>query len=155
MDVEARLRELGLELPPTPVVKANPNLVPGVVVGNMLYCQGTLGHIGGKFTYTGKVGGTVTVEQAYQSARLCAMNHLAQANSVLGTLNRIVRCVTLTGYVNGVPGFHEAPYVINGASDLFVEAFGEERGAVARASLSVPDLIYDAPIETIATFEVT
>lgn len=152
--IEARLKRLGITLPDAPVVKANPALVPGVAAGNLLFCQGTLGHTNGEFPYLGKVGGKVSVEEAYQSARLCAINHLAQAKAVLGDLDRIVRVVQLIVYVNGVPGFEKAPYVSNGASDLLLEVFGAEKGAMARASLSVPDLIYTAPVETICTFEI-
>lgn len=152
--IEARLKQLGITLPNAPVVKANPALVPGVAVGNLLFCQGTLGHTNGNFPYLGKVGGKVTVEEAYQSARLCAINHLAQAKAVLGDLDRIVRVVQLVVYVNGVPGFERAPFVANGASNLFVEVFGEEKAAMARASLSVPDLIYTAPVETLCIFEI-
>lgn len=152
--IEARLKKLGITLPDAPVVKANPALVSGVAVGELLFCQGTLGHTNGKFPYLGKVGGKVTVEQAYQSARLCAINHLAQAKAVLGDLERIVRVVQLFVYVNGVPGFEKAPFVANGASDLLVEVFGPQAGAMARASLSVPDLIYTAPVETVCTFQI-
>lgn len=152
--IESRLAELGITLPQAPVVKANPALVPGVVVGNILFCQGALGHTNGDFPYLGKVGDRVSEEEAYQSARLCAINHFAQAKAVLGDLDRIVRVAQLTVYVNGAPGFERAPYVANGASDLLVEVFGPQRGAMARASLSVPDLIYTAPVETTCIFEV-
>ena len=152
--IEARLKKLGITLPDAPVVKANPALASGVAVSELLFCQGTLGHTNGKFPYLGKVGGKVTVEQAYQSARLCAINHLAQAKAVLGDLDRIVRVAQLFVYVNGVPGFEKAPFVANGASDLFVEVFGLQAGAMARASLSVPDLIYTAPVETVCTFQI-
>lgn len=152
--IETRLRELGIELPDAPVIKANPSLVPGVAVGNLFFCQGTLGHANGVFPYLGKVGGAVSEAEAYQSARLCAINHLAQAKAVLGELDRIVRVVQLQVYVNGVPGFERAPYVSNGASDLFIEVLGPDRAAMARASLSVPDLIYTAPVETVCIFEI-
>lgn len=152
--IEARLKQLGIALPNAPVVKANPALVPGVATGNLLFCQGTLGHTNGSFPYLGKVGGKVSVEEAYQSARLCAINHLAQAKAVLGDLDRIVRVVQLVVYVNGVPGFEKAPFVSNGASDLFVEVFGADKAAMARASLSVPDLIYTAPVETVCVFQI-
>lgn len=152
--IEARLKQLGITLPNAPVVKANPALVPGVAAGNLLFCQGTLGHTNGDFPYLGKVGGKVSVEEAYKSARLCAINHLAQAKAVLGDLDRIVRVVQLIVYVNGVPGFEKAPFVSNGASDLFVEVFGAQKAAMARASLSVPDLIYTAPVETVCVFEI-
>lgn len=152
--IESRLAELGIVLPDAPVIKANPALVPGVAVGNLFFCQGALGHTNGEFPYLGKVGDKVSVDEAYQSARLCAINHLAQAKAVLGDLDRILRVVQLLVYVNGAPGFERAPYVSNGASDLFVEVLGAERAAMARASLSVPDLIYTAPVETICTFEI-
>jgi enamine deaminase RidA (YjgF/YER057c/UK114 family) len=152
--IEARLKELGIVLPDAPIIKANPALVPGVAVGNLFFCQGAIGHHNGEFPYLGKVGDKVSVDEAYQSARLCAINHLAQAKAVLGDLDRIVRVVQLLIYVNGAPGFERAPYVSNGASDLFVEVLGAERAAMARASLSVPDLIYTAPVETICTFEI-
>lgn len=152
--IEARLAELGIALPDAPVIRANPGLAPGVAVGNLFFCQGALGHHNGKFPYLGKVGDKVSVDEAYQSARLCAINHLAQVKAVIGDLDRIVRVVQLLIYVNGAPGFERAPYVSNGASDLFVEVLGAERAAMARASLSVPDLIYTAPVETICTFEI-
>lgn len=152
--VEARLAELGISLPSAPVIKANPSLVPGVETGNLFFCQGTLGHTNGVFPYLGKVGDKVSVEDARKSARLCAINHLAQAKAVLGDLDRITRVVQLIVYVNGAPGFEQAPYVSNGASELFVEVFGAERAAMARASLSVPDLIYTAPVETLCVFEI-
>ncbi|MGB3072335.1 MAG: RidA family protein [Ottowia sp.] len=152
--IESRLRELGIELPDAPVIKANPALVPGVAVGNLFFCQGAIGHTNGVFPYLGKVGDKVSVDEAYQSARLCAINHFAQAKAVLGDLDRIKRVVQLLVYVNGAPGFERAPYVSNGASDLFTEVLGPERAAMARASLSVPDLIYTAPVETICTFEI-
>jgi len=152
--VEARLQELGIVLPDAPIIKANPALVPGVAVGNLFYCQGAIGHTNGHFPYLGKVGDKVSVDEARISARLCAINHLAQAKAVLGDLDRIRRVVQLLVYVNGAPGFEQAPYVSNGASDLFLEVFGPARGAMARASLSVPDLIYTAPVETICIFEI-
>lgn len=152
--IETRLQSLGIALPNAPVIKANPALVPGVAVGELLFCQGALGHTNGAFPHLGKVGDKVTIAEAYQSARLCAINHLAQAKAVLGDLDRICRVVQLLVYVNGAPGFEEAPYVSNGASDLFVEVFGQERAAMARASLNVPDLIYTAPVETICTFQI-
>ena len=80
--LEQRLVELGINLPDAPVIKANPALVPGVAVGNLFFCQGTLGHTNGNFPYLGKVGDKVSVDEAYQSARLCAINHLALAKAV-------------------------------------------------------------------------
>ena len=154
MNVEARLKELGLTLPPVPKVALYPSFVPGVLVGEILFLSGTLGRVGDDLPYRGKVGAELTVEQAYQSARLCALCHLAQAKQVLGDLDRVVRVASLWGYVNGAPGFKQAPAVVNGASDLFIEVFGAERGRHARATLNTPELIYDAPVETIAVFQV-
>ena len=154
MGIEARLKELGITLPPVPGVASYPSFVPGVLVGETLYLSGTLGRVGNELPYRGKVGAELTVEQASQSARLCALCHLAQAKAVLGDLDRIVRVVSLWGFVNGAPGFKQAPAVLNGASDLFIEVFGPERGRHARASLNTPELIYDAPVETIAVFQV-
>ncbi len=152
--IAERLRELSIDLPDAPVPKATPQLPPGVISGNLLFCQGTLGHRNGDFPYLGKVGDKLTVEQGYQSARLCAINHLAQAKALLGDLDRITQVVQLHVFVNGAPGFEEAPIVAKGASDLFLEVFGPKVGAGARASLSVPDLIFTAPVETTCIFEI-
>jgi len=152
--VEARLKELGYQVPNLPVRKAGPRLGPGVITGNLLFCQGTLGDVNGVFAHLGKVGDKVTEEQGYQSARNCALNHLAQAKALLGDLDRIIRVVQLHVFVNGAPGFERGAFVANGASDLFLDLFGPIAGSGARASLSVPDLIFTAPVETTCIFEV-
>ncbi|MFC1491893.1 RidA family protein [Nitrospinota bacterium] len=152
MGLEDRLRELGLELPLLPEAVAN--YIPGVLVGEVLYLSGTIGKIGDKLVYQGKLGADLTVEEGYQSARLCTLNHLAMAKSVLGDLDRIERAVRLVGYVNSAPGFKEAPWVVNGASDLLVELLGPERGRHARAALNVGELTFDAPVETVLTLQV-
>jgi len=152
-DIEQRLKTLGIELPDAPSVKTNPGLAPGALSGRLLFCQGTLGHRNNDFPYLGKVGDRVSVEQAYQSARLCAINHLAQARALIGDLDRLARVIQLHVFVNGAPGFEQAPLVANGASDLFQEVFGPVNGACARASLNVPDLTYTAPVETTCIFE--
>ncbi len=152
MGIEARLSELGLELPPVPDAVAN--YIPGVLVGEVLFLSGTIGKIKDTLVYQGKLGADLTVEQGYQSARLCTLNHLAMAKAVLGDLDRIVRVVRLIGYVNSAPGFTEAPWVVNGASDLLVELLGEERGRHARAALNINELTFDAPVETVLTLQV-
>ena len=152
--IAERLLALKIDLPAAPVPKATPQLPSGVISGKLLFCQGTLGHREGVFPYLGKVGDKVSVEDAYQSARLCAINHLAQAKALLGDLDRIAQVVQLHVFVNGAPGFEKAPLVANGASDLFLEVFGPQVGAGARASLSVPDLIFTAPVETTCIFEI-
>ncbi len=152
MGIEARLKELGLELPPVPDAVAN--YIPGVLVGEVLFLSGTIGKIKDTLVYQGKLGAELTVEQGYQSARLCTLNHLAMAKAVLGDLDRIERAVRLIGYVNSAPGFTEAPWVVNGASDLLVELLGEERGRHARAALNINELTFDAPVETVLTLQV-
>ena len=152
MGLEDRLRELGHELPPVPDAVAN--YIPGVLVGEVLFLSGTIGKIGSDLVYQGKLGAELTVEEGYQSARLCTLNHLAMAKAVLGDLDRIERVVRLVGYVNSAPGFKEAPWVVNGASDLLVDLLGEERGRHARAALNINELTFDAPVETILTLQV-
>ncbi len=152
MDIEARLNELGLELPPVPEAVAN--YIPGVLVGEVLFLSGTIGKIGNDLVHRGKLGAELTVDEGYQSARLCTLNHLAMAKAVLGDLDRIERVVRLIGYVNSAPGFTQAPWVVNGASDLLVEILGEERGRHARAALNINELTFDAPVETVLTLQV-
>ncbi len=152
MDIEARLKELGLELPPVPEAVAN--YIPGVLVGEILYLSGTIGKIGDELVHQGKLGDGLTVDEGYQSARLCTLNHFAMAKSVLGDLGRVERAVRLIGYVNSAPGFTQAPWVVNGASDLLVEVLGEEKGRHARAALNINELTFDAPVETVLTLQV-
>ncbi|MAE05549.1 MAG: RidA family protein [Nitrospinota bacterium] len=151
--VDDRLQELGIELPHVPEAVAN--YIPGVVVGDILHLSGCIGEVNGDLPIKGKLGAEVTVEQGYQSARLCGLNHLAMAKHCLeGDLDRIVRMVRLVGYVNSAPGFKEAPWVVNGESDFLVEVFGDERGKHARAALNINELTYDAPVETILTLQI-
>ncbi len=147
--VETQLKELGIVLPRPP--KAVANYLAGVQVGEILYVAGTVGTVVNErdedvLTIRGKLGRELTVEQGYQSARFMAINHLAMMKSVLGDLDRIVRIVKMVGYVNAAPGFREAPWVLNGASDLYVQIWGEN-GKHARAALYQNELTYDAPIE--------
>ena len=155
--IEERLRELGIELPRPP--KAVANYLSGVKVGEILYVAGTIGTVPGKddedmLPIKGKLGSDLTVEEGYQSARLVAINHLAMIKAVIGDLDNVVRIVKMIGYVNAAPGFTEAPWVLNGASDLLVEVFGKEKGSHARAALYQNELTYDAPIENEMTVQV-
>jgi enamine deaminase RidA (YjgF/YER057c/UK114 family) len=145
MDIEKKLKELGFEVPkpPTPVA----NYIASVQVGNILFVGGNTGTVNGKRKYTGKVGDAVTVEQAYEMAQFCALNHLAFIKVALGDLDRVERIVKVTGYVNVAPGFKDMPKVINGESDLYVKLWGE-RGRHARAAIGVASLGGDAPVET-------
>lgn len=156
--VETRLEKLGIKLPRPP--KPIGNYLPGVVVGNILYLSGTLGTVPDEndmdiMPISGKVGRDVTVTQGYQSARIMAINHLALMKAALGDLDRVERIVKMIGYVNCVPGFTEPHLVLNGASDLYVELFGKERGKHARAALTQHELGLDAPVEAELTVQVT
>src|ERR1700694_4999585 len=118
--VEARLAELGIVLPRARRVPAN--FVPGVTLGEICWLSGTPGTIVNDrdedvIPTPGKVGREVTLEQAYASARQCAINHLAWLKLVLGDLDRVQRILKLNGYVNAVDGYNKGPWVVNGASD--------------------------------------
>lgn len=117
-------------------------------VGHILFVGGNIGRLNGQpLVHVGKVGDKVTLEQGYEMARNCALNHLAVIKSALGDLDRVERFVKLLGFVNVAPGFTKMPQVINGASDLFVELWGD-RGEHARAAVGVSSLSNDAPVET-------
>ena len=154
--IETRLAELGITLPRPP--KAVANYLPGVKVGEILYVAGTVGTVPDEndedvLPIVGKLG-DISIEQGYQSARYTAINHLAMIKAVIGDLDDVVRIVKMIGYINAAPGFKEAPWVLNGASDLLVEVFGEEKGRHARAALYQNELTYDAPIEIEMTVQV-
>jgi enamine deaminase RidA (YjgF/YER057c/UK114 family) len=145
MEIEKKLSELGFEVPPPPTPVAN--YIASVQVGNILFVGGNTGTVNGKRKYLGKVGEAVTLEQAYEMAQFCALNHLAFIKAALGDLDRVDRIVKVTGYVNVAPGFKDMPKVINGESDLYVKLWGE-RGRHARAAIGVASLGGDAPVET-------
>jgi enamine deaminase RidA (YjgF/YER057c/UK114 family) len=145
MEIEKKLRELGYELPKVPVPAAN--YIGYVRVRELLFIGGNIGRINGTLKYRGKVGETVTLEQAYEAARNCALNHLAIMKAALGDLDNVERIVKVLGYVNVGAGFTDMPKVVNGESDLFVELWGE-RGRHTRAAVGVASLSQDAPVET-------
>jgi enamine deaminase RidA (YjgF/YER057c/UK114 family) len=146
MEIEKKLASLGLEIPDPP--KPAAHYIPYVRVGQLLFVGGNTGRLNGKpHQYTGRVGDKVTLEQGYQMARCCALNHLAIIKSALGDLDRVERFVKLIGYVNVAPGFTQMPQVVNGASDLFIELW-DEHGEHARAAVGVASLANDAPVET-------
>ncbi len=146
MKIENKLGTLGLRLPNPPQPVAT--YIGCVQVGNILFVGGNTGRIEGQpLKYSGKVGDNVTLEQAYEMARNCALNHLAIIKAALGSLERVERIVKVTGYVNVAPGFRDMPKVVNGESDLLVQLWGE-RGQHARAAIGVASLGGDAPVET-------
>jgi len=144
MNPEARLAELGLKLPAAPVTAGN--YLPTVRTGNLLYCAGTISALDGRMTHAGQVGKEQTVQTGYESAKVCALNTLANIKAALGSLDRIERLVFVGGYVNAVSGFADSPAVINGASDLFVAVFGEA-GKHARAAVAVAGLPKESTVE--------
>ncbi len=146
MEIEKKLNAMGYVLP-TPSSAAG-NYITHVQVGDILFVGGNIGRFEGEpLKYSGKVGDTVTTEQAYEMARNCALNHLSKIKSALGDLDRVERIVKVTGYVNVAPGFIDMPAVINGESDLLVQLW-EERGEHTRVALGVASLGGDAPVET-------
>ena len=143
VDAYARLAELGLTLPK--VVPPLAAYVPAVQTGNYVYVSGQLPMVEGKLPQTGKVGAEVSTEQATELARLCALNGLAAIEALVG-LGRVVKIVKLTGFVASAPGFTGQPAVINGASNLFGDVFGEQ-GRHARSAVGVSELPLDSPVE--------
>lgn len=143
-DREARLRELGLELPA--VAEPAGAYVPATRAGNLIFTAGQLPLEAGELRTTGKVGDAVSEEEAYRAARLCALNALAAVAAKAGGLDRIHRIVKVTGFVASAPGFNAQPQVLNGASELIGEVFGET-GLHARSAVGVAELPLDAPVE--------
>lgn len=144
MSLEAKIAELGLELPPAP--KPAGNYVPAARTGNLVYVAGMLPIKCGEITHTGQVGDTQTIESAYEAARICALNSLAALKAVAGGLDSIKRIVFVNGFVNAASNFSDSPQVINGASDLLVQVFGD-RGRHARAAVAVAGLPRGATVE--------
>ena len=150
--IDARLKELGIVLPAS--IPPAANYVPSVQSGNLLFIAGQVPTRDGKDIYTGKLGANITMEQGQEAARLCAINILSHVRNALGgDLDRVVRCVRMTGYVNSTPDFGQQPLVVNGASDLMVEVFGEA-GRHARAAVGNAALPRNVPVEVDAIFEV-
>jgi|SRR5215210_2758135 len=141
---EARLRELGFELPETPSPAGA--YVPATRTGNLVFTAGQLPLEGGELNLRGKVGDAVDVETASEAARLCALNALAAASTETGGLSGISRIVKVTGFVASAPGFNGQPRVLNGASEFLGEVFGEA-GLHARSAVGVAELPMDAPVE--------
>jgi enamine deaminase RidA (YjgF/YER057c/UK114 family) len=146
----ARLGELGITLPE--VARPLASYVPAVRTGNLVFTAGQLPMQAGKLAGTGKVGVQVSPEQANALARICALNALAAINSLVG-IDAVTRVVKLVGFVASAPGFHGQPGVVNGASELLCEVFGDN-GAHARSAVGVSELPLDAPVEIELVVEV-
>ena len=150
--IEAHLAELNIALPQaaTPVA----NYVPYVVSGPLVFLAGQVTVWNGEIRFVGKLGRDFTVEEGQEAARLCGLNLIAQAKAACeGDLDRVVRCVKLTGFVNSMPDFTDQPKVMNGASDLMTEVFGES-GRHARAAIGVNTLPLGVAVEVEGIFEI-
>ena len=142
--IDARLAELGISLPE--VVRPVGAYVPAVRSGSYVYVSGQLPLVAGKLVFVGKVGAEVTPEQGKEAARVSGINALAALASVVGSLDKVKRIVKVTGFVASAPGFTAQPGVVNGASDLFKDIFGET-GQHARSAIGVAELPLGVPVE--------
>jgi enamine deaminase RidA (YjgF/YER057c/UK114 family) len=142
--IEKRLEELGLELPDAPIPLAN--YVSAQRCGDVMYLSGAVPVIGNKFFMQGLVGREISLEQAYDAAKICALNLISVLKRELGDLDRVEQIVKLLGFVASAPDFYQQPAVINGASDTFVEVFGE-KGKHARSAVAAPVLPFNLPVE--------
>ncbi|MEZ0383573.1 RidA family protein [Mycobacterium sp. pW045] len=143
MSWRGRLSELGIELPETAAPLAA--YVPAVRTGDLVYTSGQLPMTGGKLARSGKVGAEVSPEEGHALARICALNALAAVDALVG-LDAVTRVVKVVGFVASAPTFNGQPGVVNGASELLGEVFGEA-GAHARSAVGVSALPLDAPVE--------
>ena len=148
--IESRLKTLGITLPALP--QPGGNYLPARTVGQMVYLAGVISIRDGEVV-TGTVGAGRSIEEGYAAARECALTQLAVLTAHLGSLDQVKNIVTVNGYVNAVPGFPDSPKVINGASDLFVEIFGDA-GRHVRAAIGVSALPKNALVELQMTVEV-
>jgi len=144
MIVEAKLKELGITLPEP--LKPLGVYAPAVKVGSWVYVSGMVSMEEGKFKYKGKVGKDLSIEQGYEAAKISGINALAAIKSVIGDLDKVERIVKVVGFVNSIDTFTKQPQVVNGASELFVKAFGDN-GKAARSAVGVSGLPEDSPVE--------
>lgn len=148
--IEEKLDTLGIKLPVPPTPAGS--YIPVVRTGNLLYISGQIPMEDGKVTFTGKVSDE-NMEIGQKSAKLCAINILAQIKRETGDLSKVVRIVRLSGFVNSEPNFYQHPKIINSASDLFFEIFGE-KGKHSRIALGVASLPLNSMTEIDAVVEV-
>lgn len=148
--IDARLAELGIVLPALP--SPGGNYVPAKTVGPMVYLAGVIS-IGPDGVITGTIGAGRTIDDGYAAARACSLTHLAVLKRHLGSLDAVKSIVGVNGYVNAIAGFADSPTVINGASDLLVEVFGEA-GRHVRAAIGVSALPRNALVEVQMTVEI-
>jgi len=151
--IQKRLDELGLILPPAPAPAAN--YVPYVVSGALVHISGQIPMEDGKIMHQGKVGADLSLEQGQAAAKVCAVNLMAQLRAACdGDLDRVRRCIKLGGFVNASADFEQHPAVINAASDLFGEVFGEA-GQHARFAVGANSLPFNVAVEIDGIFEIS
>ncbi len=148
--IDSRLKQLGITLPAAAAPAAN--YVPFTITGNQLWVAGQITFWDGKLKYLGKVGTDLSLEDGAAAARVCGLNIIAQAKAALGDLDRVARVVKLNGFVNAAADFTDHPKVINGASDLIVEVFGDA-GRHARVAVGVSGLPLNSAVEVDAVIE--
>ena len=146
-----KLAAMGYSIPVIPPPAGS--YIPAVKVGNLVYCSGQGAYQNGKHQYIGRVGDTVTMEQAYDAARIAALNCLAEVCSITGTIDGIVRIIQVRGFVNSVDDFHDQPKIINGSSDFLRELFGPA-GEHVRCALGTNNLPMNIPVEVEMIVEV-
>jgi enamine deaminase RidA (YjgF/YER057c/UK114 family) len=149
--VEQKLAVLGLELPPAPAAVGF--YVPVIRTGNLVITSGQLPFVGKQITFEGKLGESLHDQQGYDAARLCALNALAQIKACAGSLDAVRRVVRVEGYVHSAPGFRAQPHVLNGASELLVELFGEA-GKHTRIAAGVAEMPLNAAVQLAVWVEV-
>jgi enamine deaminase RidA (YjgF/YER057c/UK114 family) len=151
MTPEDRLRKLGISLPRAPEPLGS--YIPCIRTGNLVFLSGILPLVGGKLIRTGRVGETVSLEEAREDAKAAAVNGLSVLKSSIGNLQDVERCIKITGFIASAPDFVQQPQVLNAASDFICEVFGE-RGRHARAAIGVTVLPLNSPVEIEFIFEI-
>ncbi len=150
--IEARLSELGIELPDAPAPVSN--YMPYVVAGNLVFISGQVTLWNGEINFVGKVGADLSVEQGYEAARMCGLNQIAQVRAACGgDLDRVKQVVRLGAFVNCVADFTDHSKVVNGASDLMIEVFGDA-GRCTRTNVGAPSLPLGFAVEIDGIFEI-
>ena len=150
-NIEARLQELGIELPEAAAPVAN--YLPYIINGKQLWVAGQVPFWNGEIKFSGVVGQDISVDDAVEAARICALNILAQTKAAIGDLDRIAQVIKLGGFVNGAPNFTDQPKVINGASDLLVRVLGN-KGLHARSAVGAGGLPLNVPVEVDAVIAI-
>lgn len=144
-DIELKIKELGLALPKAP--KPVASYIPTVIISDLLFTSGTLPMEDGKVKYTGKMGeDNNTIETGYEACKLATLNSLSAVKETIGSLSKVKRVLKVTGYVNSTKGFTDQPKVVNGASDLLVNLFGDA-GRHVRSAIGVSELPLNALVE--------